>query len=243
MKFENFLKRSNGDEIEAARALLIALRDERGIHLRYEALPHLFDIGVNENQAEGLRAQPVLIRHYAITHNLKQPEEILHHLNINGMTVSCGRYLKSKPLSANLIDAKRTIRDLQERKVIGTERSVYGLVGDYFNYLSANGISLASSKFEDTLNSKLIHQLKDLKKVADLTINFGLYTTMCRAGLTELHKDYSRILIGKEWREDYKKVAETKINAADQSLKRRTVSNSFCPNCVEEVQRQLKSLG
>ncbi len=237
MKFENFLKRSNGNEIEAARALFVALRDERGIHLRFEALPNLFEIGSKSNQ-EGFRAMPELIRHYAMTHDLKHPEEIIDHLDINGLRVSCKDYLKSKPLDAHVIDAKRTIRDLQTRKIMDPHKEVYASVRDYYTYLSQNGINLTESKFQDTLNSKLMQRLDNLEKIADLVIDFNLFVCLCPPGWTNAHPEYSRISVGKIWYDDPGRVIETKLidNCIFKNVKK--ISHGLCTECNKLMEKE-----
>ena len=240
MKFENFLKRNNGNEVAAAKALFAGLRDERGIYLRFEALPSLLDIG-NESNREGFHVNPGLIRHYAISHDLKHPEDIIDHLIIGGTEVSCGDYLKNHPIRAHYVDAKRTIRALQERKIIGSESNVYDLVADYFLYLNNNGINLTTSKLQDTLNEKRIAQLVDLEKVADLAMTFGIFLSVCPPKCSPAHNDYSRIKLGNQWKGDYDGKAMAKLLEATRKKDGyKGLSHGMCTECAEYVYREIK---
>jgi len=238
MKFENFLRANQGNEIEAAKALLIALRDERGIHLRYEALADLFNIGNEIQEQEGFKYQPQLVRHYAVTNDLIHPEEILNHLKINGIKVKCADYLKKHPLRAHFIDAKRTIRALKERKIIGEEKNVYDLVRDYYSYLQVNAIELNQSKFQETLNRTLIDKLTDIGSVANIIVDFELFVSLCSPKETSLiHPNYSRIQIGENWKCDRDRIAEMVFNSRNYNTKR---SHGLCPDCYESIIQSIK---
>jgi len=230
MKFENFVKQSNGNEIEAAKALFEALRSERGIHLRYESLPSLLDIGDKGTQKR-FEARPQIMRGYALANNLRHPEEIVQHLLINGLEVGCADYLKHRPIDAHCINAKITIQDLKKRGVLVEQGDVYTTVVNYFAYLYNNGVNLKDSKLQDTLNRTLVHQLTDLEKVVDIVTSFGIFLSVCPPKWSPAHKEYSRVLIGEQWRDDKEGKAMKKILEAEAQGKYPRPSHCLCNEC------------
>ena len=229
MKFENFLRTKQGNKVEAAKALFRALRDERGIYLRFEALPSLFEIGNEPQQRKGFKEQPSLIRHYAMSNDLSHPEDILSHLEINGVDISCGDYLVEHPLDAHAINAKLTIRALEQRGIIKPGTNVYETIRNYFDYLKNNGINLHKSKFQDTLNPKRIKQLTDLTATAEIIADFDIFTSVCRGKWADVHPTHYRFNFGEHWVDDLGRKMEHKFSEKKYSK----LSDGICYPCLD----------
>ncbi len=204
-----FFEHYKGNDVEAARALLKSLREEKGIVLKRASIQKILGI---KNKLQ-------------LPDDLEHQEHIADYLSESGI-IDYSHLRDSPIIYGRHVNAPRTMKNLAKEHNTYKTTVADTHAEKYLAYLRDHSFQLGGHFLEDLLPREQIHEM-DLESNAGLIGEFKLMLAVCPPGWTDLHLKNSRFKLNDVWYNDFESKAENIL----KNMNHKTLTHGICPDC------------